>query len=86
MTKYGIIILLTSFLCFFTSFAQVSADCANAVPICYNTPVNGGTNGFGIDDFNGASISGCITQGSGTIETNSAWYKFKTGENGQLGL
>jgi len=86
MTKYGITIFLISLLCFFTSFAQVSADCANAVPICYNTPVNGGTNGYGIDDFNGASISGCITQGSGTIETNSAWYKFKIGEIGQLGF
>ncbi|WP_321826701.1 T9SS type B sorting domain-containing protein [Maribacter dokdonensis] len=86
MTKYGISILLICFFGIFTCFAQVSADCANAVPICYNTPVNGGTNGYGIDDYNGASISGCITQGSGTIETNSAWYTFKIGEVGQLGF
>ncbi|SHJ83512.1 gliding motility-associated C-terminal domain-containing protein [Maribacter aquivivus] len=86
MIKYGISILLICFFSIFTSFAQVSADCANAVPICYNTPVNGGANGYGIDDFNGASISGCINQGSGTIETNSAWYKFKIGEVGQLGF
>lgn len=86
MTKYGISFLFICFFGIFTCFAQVAADCANAVPICYNTPVNGGTNGYGIDDFNGATISGCITQGSGTIETNSAWYKFKVGEIGQLGF
>ncbi len=65
---------------------QVSPDCTNAVPICNDTPVNGGTNGFGIDDFNGASTTGCIAQASGTIETNSAWYRFRTGESGQLGF
>ncbi|WP_405410192.1 T9SS type B sorting domain-containing protein [Maribacter sp. Asnod1-A12] len=86
MTKYGLFILFICQLAFSASFAQVSADCANAVPICYNTPVNGGTNGYGVDDFNGATISGCITQGSGTIETNSAWYTFKIGEVGQLGF
>ncbi|SIQ34338.1 T9SS type B sorting domain-containing protein [Maribacter ulvicola] len=86
MTKYGTSILLICFFGIFTCFSQVSADCANAVPICRNTPVNGGTNGYGIDDFNGASVSGCIKQGSGTIETNSAWYRFKIGETGQLGF
>ncbi|WP_405398874.1 T9SS type B sorting domain-containing protein [Maribacter sp. Asnod2-G09] len=85
MIKYGISILLICFFSIFTCFAQVSADCANAVPICYNTPVNGGTDGYGIDDFNGTFISGCII-GSSTIETNSAWYKFKIGEIGQLGF
>ena len=34
-------------------FAQVAPDCVTAVPICNNTPVNGGTNGFGVDDFGG---------------------------------
>ncbi|MDC6387079.1 T9SS type B sorting domain-containing protein [Maribacter sp. PR1] len=76
-----------TFLIGFTSvFAQVSPDCVNAVPICNNTPINGGTVGYGVDDFNGASISGCISLGSGPIESNSAWYRFKTGERGQLGI
>lgn len=67
--------------------AQVAQDCANAVPICDNTPVNGGTNGFGIDDFNGLAESGCLerTQ-SGAIESNSAWYRFRTNASGQLGF
>ncbi|WP_343485631.1 T9SS type B sorting domain-containing protein [Allomuricauda sp. d1] len=67
--------------------AQVAADCANAIPICDNTPVNGGTNGYGVDDFNGASQSGCLerTQ-SGSIESNSAWYRFRTNASGQLGF
>ena len=71
----------------FTANAQVSSDCSNAIPICNNTPVNGGTNGYGVDDFNNANKSGCLekTQ-SGFIESNSAWYRFKTGEAGQLGF
>lgn len=71
----------------FTVNAQVSSDCGNAVPICNNTPANGGTNGYGTDDFNSDSKSGCLekTQ-SGFIESNSAWYRFKTGEAGQLGF
>jgi len=67
--------------------AQVSPDCGNAVPICNNTPVNGGTMGLGIDDFNGAAASGCLEEAlSGTIESNSAWYRFRTGAAGQLGF
>jgi len=67
--------------------AQVAADCVNAIPICNNTPVNGGTNDFGIDDFNGATMSGCLEQTlTGAIESNSAWYRFRTGANGQLGF
>lgn len=69
------------------SFAQVAPDCANAIPICNNTPINGGTNGFGIDDFNGASETGCLERTlSGAIESNSTWYRFRTGESGQLGF
>lgn len=86
MIKYGISILFLSVFGLFTCFAQVSPDCNNAIPICNNTPVNAGTNGYGIDDFNGASVSGCISQATGTIETNSAWYRFRTGEIGQLGF
>lgn len=67
--------------------AQVSADCGNAIPICNNTPVNGGTNGFGVDDFNGAPASGCLEQTiTNAIESNSAWYRFRTGASGQLGF
>ena len=68
-------------------FAQVSPDCGNAVPICNNTPVNGGTTGWGSDDFNGALTSGCLEQTlTGAIESNSAWYRFRTGASGQLGF
>ncbi|MGB7392991.1 MAG: hypothetical protein WA913_01220, partial [Pricia sp.] len=67
--------------------SQVAPDCANAIPICNNTPVNGGTNGFGVDDYNGATVSGCLEQTlDGAIESNSAWYRFRTGEAGQLGF
>lgn len=71
----------------FTANAQVSSDCSNAVPICNNTPANGGTDGYGSDDYNSASKSGCLEKtASGFIESNSAWYRFKVGENGQLGF
>ncbi|NNF18861.1 MAG: hypothetical protein HKN61_03720, partial [Flavobacteriaceae bacterium] len=67
--------------------AQVSADCASAIPICSDTPVNGGTQGFGVDDFNGASETGCLEETtSGAIESNSAWYRFRTGASGELGF
>ncbi len=68
--------------------AQVSPDCGTAVPICSNTPVNGGTTGFGVDDFGGAGQSGCLisTPSTGFIESNSAWYRFRTGAAGQLGF
>lgn len=67
--------------------AQVTPDCGTAVPICSNTPVNGGTSGFGADDFGGASQTGCLeTSLSGFIESNSAWYRFRTAAAGQLGF
>lgn len=69
------------------TFAQVVPDCGNAVPICSNTPINGGTNGYGIDDFSGAGSSGCLERtSSGSIESNSAWYHFRTAASGQLGF
>lgn len=86
MTMRGLLLLFFSLLFTLTCFAQVAPDCNNAIPICNNTPINAGTNGYGVDDFNGASASGCFTQASGTIETNSAWYRFRTGESGQLGF
>ena len=81
-TLFILVMLWSSF-----SYAQVAVDCANAIPICSNTPTNGGTQGYGIDDFNGAFSSGCLEQTlSGAIESNSAWYRFRTGAAGQLGF
>jgi len=43
--------------------------------------------GYGSDDFNGGEASGCLEQTqSGAIESNSAWYRFRTGAVGQLGF
>ncbi len=85
--------LKTGLSCFFMIMAlqlvlaQVADDCLNAVPICNNTPVNGGTSGYGIDDFNNAPSSGCLEPTvTGFIESNSAWYRFRTGASGQLGF
>ncbi|NNG11403.1 MAG: T9SS type B sorting domain-containing protein, partial [Arenibacter sp.] len=70
-----------------TVLAQVANDCINAIPICNNTPVNGGTSGYGVDDFNNAAASGCLEPTvTGFIESNSAWYRFRTGASGQLGF
>lgn len=78
-----LLVLLWCSLC----YGQIATDCINAIPICNNTPTNGGTQGYGIDDFNGAMSSGCLEQTlSGAIESNSAWYRFRTGASGQLGF
>lgn len=69
------------------SSAQVSPDCKTAIPICSDTPVNGGTSGFGEDDFNGSEETGCLEiTTTGAIESNSAWYRFRTAASGQLGF
>lgn len=69
------------------TIAQISPDCSTAIPICNNTPVNSGTNSFGVDDFAGVSESGCLERtASGSIESNSAWYRFRTSATGQLGF
>lgn len=86
MVRYGLSLLFLILLGNHFGYSQVAPDCENAVPICNNTPINGGTNGYGIDDFNGATVSGCMAQATGTIETNAAWYRFRAGENGQLGF
>ncbi len=87
MNRFGTCVLLLFFLGIYASWAQISPDCGNAVPICNNTPVNGGTAGFGSDDFGGATRTGCLEQTlSGAIESNSAWYRFRTGASGQLGF
>lgn len=83
--KYSLIIFFL-FTTFF-SVAQISPDCSTAIPICNNTPVNSGTDNYGVDDFNGADESGCLEKTlSGAIESNSAWYRFRTGASGQLGF
>ena len=84
-TRYAFLILVL--LCCSLGYGQVATDCINAIPICNNTPTNGGTQGYGIDDFSGALSSGCLEQTlSGAIESNSAWYRFRTGASGQLGF
>jgi len=68
-------------------FSQVSRDCADAIPICNNTPISGGVQGYGQNDFGTAEESGCLEQTlSGYIESNSAWYRVRTGASGQLGF
>ncbi|ADV47839.1 hypothetical protein Celal_0500 [Cellulophaga algicola DSM 14237] len=77
------------FLFLFSNFsvAQISPDCSTAIPICNNTPVNSGTDNYGVDDFNGNARSGCLERTtSGAIESNSAWYRFRTSATGQLGF
>ncbi len=82
-----IFFFLFSLLSSIVAKAQTAPDCSSAIPICYDTPINGGTNGYGVDDFNGATSTGCLQQsGDGTIESNSAWYFFRTGASGQLGF
>ncbi|WP_337251631.1 hypothetical protein [Maribacter halichondriae] len=86
MKRYALLFLSLLFGMAYAN-AQVAPDCSNAIPICNNTPVNGGTNSFGIDDFNGSTRSGCLEEAlSGIIESNSAWYRFRTAESGQLGF
>jgi hypothetical protein len=72
------------------SFSQtISSDCNSAVPICGNVTSGGNVNGSGVDDFNGATSSGCLGTGGGgtsTVESNSAWYTFTVQNAGQLGF
>ena len=87
MKRIGNFVYIALLLGITSVYAQVSPDCGNAIPICNNTPVNGGTFGFGSDDFNGANTSGCLEETvTGSIESNSAWYRFRTGASGQLGF
>ena len=87
MRPYYFLFGMLFFLGLQNSFGQISQDCIDAIPICNNTPVNGGTDGFGIDDFNGLDMSGCLEKTlGGTIESNAAWYRFRTAASGQLGF
>jgi gliding motility-associated-like protein len=70
-----------------SAVGQISPDCSTAIPICDNTPVNSGTDGYGVDDFDDVNTSGCLEKTlSGAIESNSAWYRFRTSASGQLGF
>lgn len=87
MKHLGTVLCICLLFSVLKSAAQVSADCSTAIPICNDTPVNGGTTDYGVDDFNGAASTGCLEQTtSGHIESNSAWYRFRTGASGQLGF
>ncbi len=84
--KTAQILILFVFVCCTThSFAQVASDCVDAIPICTNTPYNGGVNGFGVDDFNGQRVD-CNGFEAAVGESNSAWYRFRTAAAGQLGF
>jgi gliding motility-associated-like protein len=86
MPKQRILFLFLVFVVGFLN-AQVSNDCSSAVPICANTPINGGAAGFGVDDFNGETTSGCLeATTTGVIESNSSWYRFRTNATGELGF
>ncbi len=87
MKRYGIALWFILFIGIYAASSQVAPDCGDAVPICNNTPVNGGTHGFGTDDFDGSDKTGCLEKTTtGAIESNSAWYRFRTGASGQLGF
>ncbi len=85
MKTTRILFLFVLICCVSRTFSQVSSDCIDAIPICTNTPYNGGVNGFGIDDFNGGRVN-CKGTDAAIGETNSAWYRFRTGASGQLGF
>lgn len=86
MKRIGTTFLILSFWGTFCLNAQISADCVDAVPIFSNTPINGAINGYGNDDFNGAESTGCLETSFSAIESNSAWYRFRTGASGLLGF
>ncbi|PHR69873.1 MAG: hypothetical protein COA67_09175, partial [Lutibacter sp.] len=83
-----ILVFLGIFLFTISSFGQVQSDCANAVAVCSNAGSNGTVGGAGIDDFGGATNSGCLGGGGGGsgIESNSAWYTFTLAVDGQFGF
>ncbi len=74
------------------TYAQNSADCRTAIPVCADAPIMGLTDGSGdIDDFDPDVIreSGCLEKGSvgsANIEHNTSWYVFRAGTGGQVGF
>ncbi len=83
--KYLIITIVLNFT-FFFSFAQ--QDCTSALPVCSDANSGGLVDGYGSDDFNGATSSGCLNLGLGvsTIETNSYWFKIRMAASGEFGF
>jgi len=86
MNKFYPIFFLFFISCFFTGYGQ--QDCSSALPICTDGNSGGVVNGYGYDDFNGRTQSGCLKNGLGvnTIETNSYWFKVKLAESGDFGF
>ncbi len=81
-------ISLTIFLVAGLFYGYGQSDCSNALPICSDANSGGKVNGFGIDDFNGRSVSGCLKNGLGvtTVETNSYWFRVKLAASGEFGF
>ncbi len=53
-----------------STVGQISPDCSTAIPICDNTPVNSGTDGYGIDDFDGVNDNWSIYGWSELTDAN----------------
>ena len=74
------------------TYAQNSADCRTAIPICADGPILGTADGGGdIDEFDPDVVrqSGCLEKGSvisANIENNTSWFVFRAGTDGQIGF
>ena len=86
MNKYYIALLILLCVTSYDSYGQ--SDCSTALPLCTNANSGGVVNGYGDDDFNGQTVSGCLRNGLGvnTIETNSFWFRVKLAESGEFGF
>jgi gliding motility-associated-like protein len=84
--KYYVVLIFFLVTGLYNSYSQ--SDCSNALPLCTDANSGGIVNGFGIDDFNMLTQSGCLGTGLGvnTIETNSYWFRIKLAESGQFGF
>ena len=80
--------ILLVFIFFFILRTFGQADCSNALPVCTDANSGGTVSGYGIDDFNGRTSSGCLRLNlDGTaIESNSFWFKIKLAESGEFGF
>ena len=85
MKKYYIF-LVCLFFSILHGYSQ--SDCSTALPLCTDANSGGVVNGFGVDDFNGRTQSGCLRLGLSvsTIETNCFWFKVKLAESGEFGF
>ena len=85
MRKHFIVIVFCLFFGMFNSYSQ--SDCRNALSVCIDASNDGVVSNYGIDDFFGATQSGCLgTAGAGTIESNSYWFRIKLAQSGQFGF